>query len=765
MTTTTSSSDNRRFWNLYWQIIKRNKGVLFLSNFCMFLVFPLPFLFQMLQNRKRVFRELSPRMLNGISHIYTDLTTVCLFVILIGFPLLVAGMLFRYLHDKKAADVYGALPITRGRILGANWLAGTTILSVPYLLSFLWVALFSAVFRYPYFNLGLMFVDLGVTLVMLQASFAIAVFCSIQAGTTFDSVFFASVLHIGPAIVLSTLPSFWEVFAYSFSWTYSNFDPHWGALLPYVTYIMEGGRLAFWICFWAVLTGVLAFCSLKLYQRRKSELSGNLMLHKSRLKGFVTLLIVWICSILFGAIFANALPSDTILGEKLAYLLGTAVGAVVSCLVVEAILARGFSTMRRSYKRMGILAGGVTIVTALIITVGAGFAERWIPSLESIESITLNSYNYNGNSIYLDQSTAYTYTLRENENITDFVNDRRGGTRSYNHYPTTWGAQFSDTEQIAYLLELCHKNVQARQQEAGFLGLKQPAEYENLSFVGRAIFRLKSGRTITRYYNWAEPETAELLDKWRFSQGYLRSTSPLFLNQAEQIDEAALWDGLLTEKYALQLSDVQKEELLDAMRQDLLQRDWGAYLAGQQQTLGYVTLLMNPPSPDQSSGRFFTGSAELEILPDSKNVLDLLEKWGLTEHLQTNPDRITQVAYTNVRYSLSSQNLFDRYRLIRASDVTSNDILYEGSIFQKMDLADGKALLTDVRTIALSAQIGEQAAVIPSGIVIPEDNLTILFFYTDELGESSVTQRFLPLSKLPEKYRNSLQQEYEDILQ
>ena len=147
MTTTTSYSERGRFLGLYKSTFRRNIG--FFALLCTVIGIFYPFQYAMeafksVDLAAEAIRYDNPYYqysLGGLGLNYTGISAFFFSAIMLVAPLVLALVLNGYMHSKKAADVYHALPLRRETLLGVNFAVAMSMLWIPVIVSNLLISL------------------------------------------------------------------------------------------------------------------------------------------------------------------------------------------------------------------------------------------------------------------------------------------------------------------------------------------------------------------------------------------------------------------------------------------------------------------------------------------------------------------------------------------------------------------------------------------------------------------------------------------------
>lgn len=540
MTSTISSNKERHpFLSVYLWSLRRHMGVGILYSILLFLALPLGVMLAHMSvstaysdNQSDSYRGLDPTIFQGFF-------AAAVTPIVLLFTLIVSAMLFSYLHKKRSADLFGALPLKRNSLLCAQLLSALTIILAPlilmWLLSVLWVP-----YDFSHNPQSMLFDFLLALLICVVSCLSFSLFCAVCAGTTFDmivSILFLNIIY--PAAV------------FLFTWFTACMLPGFGsgvlkatfvtALCPFGAvfdgYTASGGGLTAYYCWWAFFTVAMLTASLLLNRKRRAEHAETSFAYKAP-----ALAIRFIATMACGIAFGWILSSIFYFGEKtnvLAFLIGLLIGSFVCHLILEAIYFRGFKGLKKSLIYYGA-AALVTVVLYLSLAGGFfGYVTR-VPLADevdnvSISAIDVNAYDFEGME---DDSV----TLREPENIQNVI----GLHRQYIGYINATNS-YSPPNPLNFLSGRGGYNI---------------------------TYHLKDGRTITRSYTKYYIDVNDSSDyrgNLLASSEYQQQAFAIFTRKPFELKRVNVYreskEGPRNEKEFIPTPD-QSAELLEALRSD-----------------------------------------------------------------------------------------------------------------------------------------------------------------------------------------------------
>lgn len=538
MTQTTLYSDKKLFISLYKSALRRLKGMGLIYTLVSFITFPMFYLMEVAEAVRRLNQGYSYYGLEGYPEIYTPVAALLYFAVIIGGAVLISVYSNSFMHNKRAVDVFHALPVKRSQQLMANFCAVVTVLLSAQFLCYGIVAVVNVATVQE--SLGLIMLEaLRVALLTIVIA-AIAFFCSVCCNASLDSaVFSGAFLVIVPAYTL-LIVMLMDEFVVGF---YGNenvllesvkFSP---AAMMYQTFfhrdVTQGVMLN--ICYIVFSIAVMAWAC-RLYTKRKSEIAQS-----ASTKSFLYQFIILATSTGGGVFFGMA--HHTIFGYNYGAMwrlgITSCLFTVVIYLVFNAVMARNPRPTKRG---MAGLAVSLAMVVTFLGFVNNGFFgfESYVPDTEDIESVTVNytgDYSY-VNEIYTNENSSAVYHR----------------SRSY----TT----FTAPEEIDMVRDIHSAMV-------SYIGENEvEVFYKSLSFE----YKLKNGQTVKRNYTDGTPvELIKKLVALEELESFKIQNYPVLKENVKNVKDFDIKDGFGNNVQLLNnLTEAQKEKLYNAMAQDTL---------------------------------------------------------------------------------------------------------------------------------------------------------------------------------------------------
>ena len=516
------------------------------------------------------------------------------------YALLCAQLLFGDLYNSRMCNALHALPLKRQTWFFTNVLSGFVFHLIPtVLLSVLAVPILAlcgvenAFWASPLFLAG--------SNLQFACFFGMAVFCALCAGSRFAQAVLYIIINFASIIlgwIINTIfvPMYYGIQINTDSFylfspiarmlqdafvdihrVYETMDRNWEDLIR-VTF--HPGSSTGYYCIAAAAGIALLFAAARLYRRRKLECAGDFM----AIRGLEPVFLV-VYSVIAGAVFQFC--ADNFFGAKHYFLLflGLAIGWFTGKMLLERS-SRVFG--KKNILRGALLLGicGATLLVAWLDPLGL---ESWIPKADTVESVTIAAgpYRYPQNQIALDTREDIDQVIAIQEAV---LEDYRSNTRRETAFEQAYEELIEpDPETIGDMNHYC-----------------------SFSFS----YRLKSGRTVRRYYSvWLGDAHGQYL-KQVFSTpeavlGYPEDL-PRFLEENSRVSVRDAWGGSeVVIPTRADLTGLYEALLADCRKGDMAQL-WTFHY--RQDTLYWI---------------YLENGQEITIFSNGENTLNWLRAYGL----------------------------------------------------------------------------------------------------------------------------------------
>lgn len=446
-------------------------------------------------------------------------------------PVLLAAMLFHYLHNRLSVDFYHAMPLSRKKLFFSRYFVGIVFLLVPLLVSRLLCTVVHLAFYTGRLTAG-QIVSSGVIDFLVWAALHVIVFtfsCMV-AVTTSNAV--ESIVYSGA--VNGALAAIYFIFvSYSYNLYGISELPDWGlylspygligrCMLPNNSWNYSTGNLVM-VLVWLLIALAAIPLTLRLYNRFQSEWAqqwGRQSAFSQLMKVLAGFLVSFVlCMTLFSMLFDNILPNS---------IAAALVGGPIGFLVVEGITGKGFQNLRRSGKYILATVALCLSCTLFLATGGFGMVSR-VPSADRVEEVELHLY---GQNVYFER-------LNSNVGTNEVV------------------ATLSSPEAIDLVLQLHQAAVEEGEDYQGLRGNHMKIEYTLSPFDS----------SMSRDYSFAVSDLDTLRQLLCLPE-LAEQIYPPFTYQANYLETVTCYDKLGLNSVDIPAEDF--ERLLEAIRTDLL---------------------------------------------------------------------------------------------------------------------------------------------------------------------------------------------------
>lgn len=446
-------------------------------------------------------------------------------------PVLLAAMLFHYLHNRLSVDFYHAMPLSRKKLFFSRYFVGIVFLLVPLLVSRLLCTVVHLAFYTGRLTAG-QIVSSGVIDLLVWAALHMIVFtfsCMV-AVTTSNAV--ESIVYSGA--VNGALAAIYFIFvSYSYNLYGISELSDWGlylspygligrCMLPNNSWNYSTGNLVM-VLVWLLIALAAIPLTLRLYNRFQSEWAqqwGRQSAFSQLMKVLAGFLVSFVlCMTLFSMLFDNILPNS---------IAAALVGGPIGFLIVEGITGKGFQNLRRSGKYILATVALCLSCTLFLATGGFGMVSR-VPSADRVEEVELHLY---GQNVYFER-------LNSNVGTNEVV------------------ATLSSPEAIDLVLQLHQAAVEEGEDYQGLRGNHMKIEYTLSPFDS----------SMSRDYSFAVSDLDTLRQLLCLPE-LAEQIYPPFTYQANYLETVTCYDKLGLNSVDIPAEDF--ERLLEAIRTDLL---------------------------------------------------------------------------------------------------------------------------------------------------------------------------------------------------
>ena len=607
MTPMLSSIKSNRIGSVFAHNLSRYKSVWILYTITMFLVMPFSFLLSFLSTPYG-------------NTVYIP-TEVLFHLLALGMSVALPLILFHYINNRQAVDVFHSLPVSRKNLFWGNYLFGLAVLLIPYLL-------FGVV------TLGLQAVinrelpleaDYPLILTAVICFYSTMVFIMVNCGTLFESITYFGIIHIGYPLFIAAGFSFISSSTYGYPGNTSilvsdilysfspvrqllNFYPNWE--------FYQWWKLPILLA----ISAVSAFLGAYLYKRRKSESAGQ---------SFAYIPLFYIGSLLISLTVGLGFVVSLGKNEIASYVFGILLGLIVY-FILDTIRNRGFRKIAHTAVvgcTAAVLATGFFTLSNLTHTFGY---ETRIPKPHQIQSVALY-WDAPGSlgSTALDDGV----TLTDRESIEAVLSFHKSVTANID----TLKAKFPSSYLYDSETQTTNPNSLVDYAPYSFDDSYSISDYGQSKV--KIVYILQNGFKIHREYDncpfvLTKP-LYEIAQSRAYQEGYLKWFETGDPTDWENI---SLYSSLYQGAVSYTLSPEQSLELQTVISADLSARDSSFNLTPTESPKGFIEL-------SGGSGRAYR-TITLPIYPSDSNTLSYLEENGF-EFLEPSIEETPSAAYVS----------------------------------------------------------------------------------------------------------------------
>lgn len=619
MTTTTSSSNftsheklfDRQMLRLYGSTLYQNGLSILIYTVCLLLITVFPTLNQI--------NSIEPYAYQFSSY---DLNIANAFYALLAFavPVLVASMLFHYLHNRLSVDFYHAMPVSRTKLFLSRYLTGLTFLLVPLILSHLLCIICQLLFYVPFLSATTIWqqglVSLLTWMMLYTVIFTFSCMVAVTSSNVIESLVYSAAIN-GAATGVAGIFTYYASCLYGVE--ISSELPFLLSPYGFVARIFDNlyqVNSLLYAGIWFALAILGVFGCIWLYRRYHSEWAQQWG-RQSVFAQIMKLLAGFLMAFLLGSIIFESVFDNKVLLTAVSALIGAPLGF----LMVEGATGKGFSSLHKSVKFIPLTVVVCMIVPVFFATDGFGMMSR-IPSAEDVVSVTVSDTPHSYNRYYYYDSAADRFITSQNDPV------------------------LTTAESIELVRQL-HQNAIEEQEYEGMKGNSTLFTYET------------SGGWVHRRYSFCEADLPLLL-KLYCQPEYVQQTQPAFFYQPEVLSSVTVSDCLTFPIGSIDPADY--EQLLEAVRTDLLTMtperllDYTADPA-----VGYLNWNIKQEAADPATEALLQelpyDSSTLIIRSSYKTTLALLSQWGFEVKSTGQLSKIDSVSIVMPEYGDVSLNL------------------------------------------------------------------------------------------------------------
>lgn len=741
MTTTTSSS-NKRKKSIFGEFLLSYKNFSILYGIILFILIPLT-------------------AYNNYQLSFSDLFIAIISAIII--PYFMVGTIFGFLHNKRATDLYGALPVKREKLLLSIFGAGYLSIIAPLIINYgIKLSLIGNHLKYSEFMeyITVIFSTCLYCFILM----AIFTFVTVLIGTKLEYFGYAAAVSGSATVILFIIYMFCNcLYGFGGEDTFikilNQSSPIMSAgssILNSNIFTVKQTLLTTGTVIWTLIGIAALIFACILFKKRKSEIAENAA--RATILGYIIRFIGAFCGGVAFYLIGFALSIQVTLMA--------AIGGFLGYIICDIIFKKSFVGITKAFIPSGICAVLMAMFCLFFEFGGFGY-ETKVPEVDSINSIELTLGN---------NKSAYQGKIK----ITS--DEGKKAVTDLHKYITDSRKLFNETsDQRSYLFE------------------NNYGRYDNAFIRFNVEYQLKSGKLKRNYYriNYGTKykEITEAITEILILEEAKKPTESIFALDAEDIVSFELSNKIQSYKSPMILSKADGNILLNAMRHDLLNKDYKSMLYEPQKDYGIIHLVVKNDVLIRKTAIYNGVDLETEfpaysetdwedhiyfaVSENDKETLGVLRKLGYYEIMEKGFDNIVSVSFpinyrgnqlNPVHFEFVEQAADEKYDYVHTEDKSIiNDFIAKSELYSinsadietstvpvNFILENGMAYNANIRIKDIPKEIFEDSY---NKIKMPDEVLAILKenldIYPDYIGSS--LNNYI--------YDNPFYREYEDYLQ
>lgn len=444
------------------------------------------------QNALTVFQYIAGYIIFILSAIFTIIYTI---------------RIYSYLHNKRKADLYGSMPISRRTFYVSKTVTAFLLSVAPSLIFLGLISVITITLGQPLvLDTVMMFVKLPLGAIACISFYGLLAVCS---GTSLNAVL--SFIAINAAYPLSTLFIKGAIKAFFAGMPTNQYAGSFimKALNPLAAY--DGTNIVYWLIF----TAACLFLGIWLVKKRRAECAQTSFAYHLPCY-IVEVLVAFIIGMFIGVLFGSL---NVMLYGYLGFIFGFVLGSAPAFIITHLILYKGFSKLWKSAIPCGAMM--LTVIALMGVCNYDVFGyNRFLPAHDSIKSAGL-----------VDLCNCYCARSKGALSIANMAAD-----------------DYDDSKSVDVITQFHRSAIDAADAESyeKFASVWQnmflsniPSEYIDNSYC--VAYRLNNGRLIYRYYDST------------YSTGFFGESRTLEINTAKKITGS--------DKYFTEYSNIMNSDL------------------------------------------------------------------------------------------------------------------------------------------------------------------------------------------------------------
>ncbi len=653
MTIQTSSSNKNRFKGCFTEAFMRNKSI-GIFYFCLsFLFLPTQYIMALQRLRLSHTADILHEFF-GPAYAYTGFSSVMFPILTVAMAFASPIIIFSYMQNKRAVDVYHSLPYTRNELLGAGILSGLLYIMIPIIIDFSVIAVVSV--GVPGSKPILILAEILYWFPTVIGVFSVTTLVCVLVGTTFDSFLFSVGLHVTPISVWLMLKFLGSGYILGFDESvllddFSIFSPAF-IRMPYFTeeqlskelFINQITICVVWVFISLALTALSFYC----YNKRKSE-QAETSTESGPLSMLLRLVGTTVGGILLAILFSSTLLSTNGYYSS-SFIIWVFISSFIVYLVGDVIISKRIRNIKKALIPGGSFSLAVVVLVSCYFFDITGYSKK-LPERDEIVSVTLHNYSLN----YAGRFSNQPYATEKNKNI-----------------------EYTSPEVIDAVFDYHKAQVDAINRD-GIAALRlSDARDANPNFYFSTIeYKLSSGKTLSRNFRKSfDRSSNDSIYKLESSTEFIEKNHPVFKMDEGMVTAVNTINLLGTYSESLNLSSREKDELIAALRQDMLSQSGRNLL--ESKPLGKFIFFLDENEFIEASDignmdNYAQSTTSLEVsitVTDAfKSTLSFMERLGKRENFENKIEDvhgafIDHLAYdskavTEINYNMATSNYYN----------------------------------------------------------------------------------------------------------
>lgn len=450
-------------------------------------------------------------------------------LLLCSVPVLLAVLLFRYMHSGKATAAIHSLPCSRKTLYVSHSVSGLLLLTLPVLLTGLLLAATYALGNFEtHYSLALIPQWVGFTLLFNYLFFSIALFAGMLAGSSIAHLVLTYLLHLLPIGISMLLDYnlYHLLYGYSLSPSYDTPTDSLPMVLLFKRNVSSWNPPVGYQIVYLLLTLFFFIAAGRIYKLRKLEAAGEIIAFpvlRPLFKYGITLCGMLLCGAYSAMISEGSIPMILI-----GYLLGSLIGYFLTEILI-----------RRSMKVWHLYKGYLAfcaVIAVLLMGVATDVTDfvKYVPKPEDVQEVY---YGFHQQDWYVKKFTDADYNLQH----------RR---------PEEYSYFFESTDAIKSVTNLHSQLIQK--------------PYNKKGLRHYVIYTLKNGKHIIRQYPIDDQQYAASLKPIYESVEFKRVRYPFISYKTEEIEWMEIGNpNFFPTELVLRLSPSDSYELLELLKEEI----------------------------------------------------------------------------------------------------------------------------------------------------------------------------------------------------